>query len=93
MKTNSSTFETEGREHFIPVGRAGRGTSLCRAMASPLLKKGLDIFKEQNIHNYRLPAKMCCKHYNLGSKKIMGLWTAAPVESESLKPSKTVKII
>lgn len=93
MKINSRTFQIEGREHFIPVGRAGRGTSLCRAMASPLLKKGLDIFKEQNIHNYRLPAKMCCKHYNLGSKKIMGLWPAAPVEAESLKPSKTVKAI
>lgn len=63
MKANSSTFETEDREHFIPVGRAGRGTSFCRAMASPLLKKGLDIFKEQNIHNYRVTARVtaeCC---------------------------------
>lgn len=60
MKTNSSTFETEGGEHFIPVGNAGRGTPLCRAMASSLLKKGLDIFKEQNIHSYRVTTKTCC---------------------------------
>lgn len=73
MKTNSSNFGTEGREHFIPVGRAGRGTSLCRVMASPLLKKGLDIFKEQNNHSYRMTEKTCCKDYNLGSKKIMKL--------------------
>lgn len=57
IKTNSSTFETEGREQFNPVGRAGRGTSLCRAMASPLLKKGLDIFKEQNIHQLQSDCK------------------------------------
>lgn len=35
----------------------------CRATASRLLKKGLGICKEYNIHRYTLLAKMCCKHY------------------------------
>lgn len=93
MKTNSNTFETEGREHFIPVGKAGRGTSLRRGIASPLLKKRLNIFKEQNTHSYRVTAKTCCKDYNLGGKKIMELWTAAPIEAEFLRLSKMVKVI
>lgn len=42
MKSNSSKFETEGREHFITVRRAGRWTlalQSLRAKASCALKK------------------------------------------------------
>jgi len=44
MKANSSTFETEGRERFIPAGRAGGelGSAVLQGHSITTLKERIE---------------------------------------------------
>lgn len=97
MKSNSSKFETEGREHFITARRAGRWTlalQSLRATAACALKKkkGLGICEEHNIHIHSC-SREDCRQKRATSTTTSRLWKVVLVVAECLKTSKMLTVI